>query len=136
MDQEQHHQAGLYLDIENSGRQYVTKQGYIGTSRVNSTQILLHRFVFTIWSWRIQVEPGGCLRAGNIISLLSHDDISDHRSQNILKLDDHVLHLHDGHGGGDGDHLHGPRGVNLYHTTLKQSTLLAFRNFARIYKFL
>ena len=79
-------------------------------SRVNSTQILLHRFVFTIWSWRIQVEPGGCLRAGNIISLLSHDDISDPRSQNRLKLDDHVLHLHDGHGGGDGDHLHGPQG--------------------------
>ena len=53
------------------------------------------------------------MRAGNIISPHSHDNRSDPRSQNGLKLDDHVLHLHNGQGGGGGGHRHGPQGVIL-----------------------
>ena len=49
-----------------------------------------------------------------------------------VKLDGHVLHLHDEHGGGDDDHLHGPQGVILYHCLLKSLSLLAFRLSARI----
>ena len=47
----------------------------------------------------------------NNISQNSHDNKSDPRSQNELKLDDHVLHLHDGQDGGGAGHRHGTQGV-------------------------
>ena len=49
-----------------------------------------------------------------------------------VKLDGHVLHLHDDYGGGDGDYLHGLKGVILYHCLLKLLSLLAFRRSARV----
>ena len=62
----------------------------------------------------------------------SGEDRDDQRGPNGVKLDGHVLHLHDEHGGGDGDHLHGPQGVILYHCLLKLLSLLAFRRSARV----
>ena len=56
----------------------------------------------------------------------------DQRGPNWVKLDGHILYLHEEHGGGDGDHLQGPQGVILYHCLLKLLSLLAFRLSARV----
>ena len=62
----------------------------------------------------------------------SEEDRDDQRGPNGLKLDGHILHLHDEHGGGDVDHLHGPQGVILSRCLLKLLSLLAFRLSARV----
>ena len=49
-----------------------------------------------------------CPGAGEIFPPPSGDERDDQKGANGIKLDDHVLHLHDEHGGGDGVKLHGP----------------------------
>ena len=71
-------------------------------------------------------------RSGEILSPPFGEDRDDQRGPNWVKLDGHVLHLHDGHGGGDGDHLQGPQMVILNHCLLKLSSLLAFRLSAHV----
>ena len=115
-------------------------------SQVNSTQILLSYvsssfiFISKIYIddlvWRIQVEGGGYPGAENFFSPPSEEDRDDQRGPNGVELDGHVLQLHDGHGGGDGDYLHDPQGVILYYCLLKLSSLLAFRTSARVQNFL
>ena len=63
-----------------------------------------------------------CPGAGKIFSPPSGEDRDDQRGPNWVKSDGLVLHLHDEHGGGDGD-----QGVILYHCLLKLSSLPAFR---------
>ena len=50
----------------------------------------------------------------NFFSPPSEEDRDDQRGPNGVKLDGHVLHLHDEHGDGGGDHLYGPKGVISY----------------------
>ena len=44
-----------------------------------------------------------------VFSPPSQEDRDDQRVPNGLKLNGHVLHLHDEYGGGDGDHPNGPQ---------------------------
>ena len=62
----------------------------------------------------------------------SGEDRDDQRGPNGVKLDGQLRHQQDEHGGGGGDHLHGPQGVILYHCLLKLLSLLAFRRSARV----
>ena len=61
-------------------------------------------------------------RSGENFSPPSGEDRDDQRGPDGVKLDGHILHLHDEHGGGGG-----PQGVILYRCLLKLSSLLAFR---------
>ena len=68
----------------------------------------------------------------NNFSPPSEEDRDDQKRPNGVKLDGHILHLHDEYGGGDGDHLHGSQGVILYHCLLKLISLIALRISARV----
>ena len=46
-----------------------------------------------------------CPGVGKILSPPSGEDRDDQSGPNWVKLDGHVLYLHDEHGGGGGDHL-------------------------------
>ena len=60
-----------------------------------------------------------CPGAGKNFSPPSGEDRDDQRGPNGVKLDGQLRHQQDEHGGGGGDHLHGPLGGHFISLSLE-----------------